>query len=64
MVKVFQVIESGRWILVTFMTDQVEKGNLKIKYCPTDDTWEDFLTMPTQGKHVRSFKNYVLGGNE
>ncbi|CAJ1935865.1 unnamed protein product [Cylindrotheca closterium] len=29
-----------------FITDQVEKGNVKVKYCPTDDMIADFMTKP------------------
>ncbi|CAJ1929674.1 unnamed protein product [Cylindrotheca closterium] len=32
------------------ITDQVEKGNVKIKYCPTDDMIADFMTKPLQGE--------------
>jgi hypothetical protein len=38
-----------------FLTDQVEKGNLKIKYCPTDDMIGDFHTEPLQGEKIRKF---------
>ena len=29
-----------------FVTDQVEKGNLTIEYCPTDEMLGDFMTKP------------------
>ena len=32
-----------------FVTDNVEKGNLSIEYCPTDNMWADVLTKPPQG---------------
>jgi hypothetical protein len=38
-----------------FLTDQVEKGNLMIKYCPTDDMIVDFMTKPLQGEKFRKF---------
>ena len=31
-----------------FMTDQVEKENVKIEYCPTDNMWGYFTTNTTQ----------------
>ena len=31
------------------MTDQVEKENLQIEYCPTDKEWGCFTKKPTQG---------------
>ena len=44
-----------------FLTDQVEKGNLSIKYCRTDDMVGDFHTKPLQGKKFRKFRNEILG---
>jgi hypothetical protein len=38
-----------------FVTDQVEKKNLQIKYCPTDDMIGDFHTKPLQGEKFRQF---------
>lgn len=44
-----------------FITDQVEKGIVKIEYCPTDDMESDFMTKPLQGskniKHRTSLMN-------
>lgn len=31
------------------MTDQVEKGNVVIEHCPTDDVTGDCMTKPLQG---------------
>jgi hypothetical protein len=36
-----------------FLTDQVEKGNVTIVYCPTDDMVGDFHTKPLQGEKFR-----------
>ena len=33
-----------------FLTDQVEKGNLKIEYCPTETMIGDNMTKPLQGE--------------
>jgi hypothetical protein len=38
-----------------FLTDQVEKGNVTIVYCPTDDMVGDFHTKPLQGEKFRKF---------
>ena len=32
-----------------FVTDQVEKGNLVVQYCPTNEIMEDYYTKPLQG---------------
>ena len=44
-----------------FLTDQVEKGNLSIEYCPTDVMWADFMTTPLQGEKFRKFCDEILG---
>jgi hypothetical protein len=44
-----------------FLTDQVEKGNVSIVYCPTDDMIGDFHTKPLQGEKFRKFRNAILG---
>ena len=44
-----------------FITDQVEKGNVKIEYCPTDDMIADFMTKPLQGEKFRKFRDLILG---
>ena len=44
-----------------FLTDQVEKGNLSIEYCPTDVMWADFMTKPLQGEKFRKFCDEILG---
>ena len=44
-----------------FLTDQVEKGNLIIQYCPTDLMWADYMTKPLQGEKFRKFRDDILG---
>jgi hypothetical protein len=44
-----------------FLTDQVEKGNVTIVYCPTDDMVGDFHTKPLQGEKFRKFQNAIIG---
>jgi hypothetical protein len=44
-----------------FLTDQVEKGNLTIEYCPTDEMVGDFHTKPLQGEKFRKFQDAILG---
>jgi hypothetical protein len=38
-----------------FLTDEVEKGNLSIEYCPTGDMIGDFMSKPLQGKLFKKF---------
>ena len=46
-----------------FLTDQVEKGNMSIEYCPTDMMWADYMTKPLQGEKFRKFRDDILGYN-
>jgi hypothetical protein len=43
-----------------FITDQVKKGNVDIKYCPTDAMIGDFHTKPLQGEKFRRFRDAIL----
>ena len=47
-----------------FVMYQVEKENVQINYCPTDEIWGDFMTKPTQGEKFGDFRNYLLGVSE
>ena len=44
-----------------FLTDQVEKGNLKIEYCPTENMIGDYMTKPLQGEKFRKFRKSIMG---
>jgi hypothetical protein len=44
-----------------FIADQVEKGNVEIKYCPTNLMIGDFFTKPLQGKKFEYFRDLILG---
>ena len=44
-----------------FITDQVEKGNIQIKHCPTNLMIGDFFTKPLQGKKFEFFRDLILG---
>ena len=44
-----------------FVTDHVDKGNVTIEYCPTDDMIADFMTKPLQGQKFRDFRSAILG---
>ena len=44
-----------------FLTDQVEKGNLTITYCPTDAMIRDFMSKPLQGSKFRQFSDDIMG---
>ena len=44
-----------------FVTDQVEKKNLSIEYCPTGEMWADYMTKPLQGATFEKFKKKIMG---
>ena len=44
-----------------FLTDQVEKGNLKIEYCPTENMIGDYMTEPLQGEKFWKFRKSIMG---
>ena len=44
-----------------FLTDQIEKGNLNVIYCPTADMVADFMSKPLQGEKFIKFKNIIMG---
>jgi hypothetical protein len=45
-----------------FITDQVEKGNVCIEYCPTTEMVADVFTKPLQGPLFEKFKRCIMGG--
>ena len=44
-----------------FLTDQIKQGKIKVKYCPTEEMWADFLSKPLQGKPFAKFKKHLMG---
>ena len=44
-----------------FLTDQIEKGNLRVEYCPTTEMIGDFFTKPLQGQLFLKFKKQIMG---
>jgi len=42
-----------------FVTDMIQKGIIKVNYCPTGDMIADFFTKPTQGSLFKKFKRIV-----
>jgi hypothetical protein len=44
-----------------FVTDQAEKGNLRIDYCPTGEMVADFFTKPLQGEAFEKFRAQIMG---
>lgn len=47
-----------------FVSDRVGKGEIEIKYMPTNDMLADMLTKPIQGDKFRAMRDHVLGIND
>ena len=43
------------------VTDQVEKGNISVEYCPTDEMIRDFMTKGPQGIEFAKFRKAIMG---
>ena len=57
---------AGKWsralnVRYFFLMDQVEKGNLRIIFCPTDDMTADYMMKPLQGEKFRKFRAEIMG---
>ena len=44
-----------------FLHDQVEKGDLKIGYCPTDEMLGDYNTKPLNGAPFKRMRSKLMG---
>ena len=44
-----------------FITDQINKGNLKVDYCPTETMIGDYFTKPLQGTRFTEFRKAIMG---
>ena len=44
-----------------FIMDQIEKGNVEVRYCPTKDMIADYMMKPLQEKQFEKFKNDIMG---
>jgi KUP system potassium uptake protein len=44
-----------------FIKDRIEKGDIHLLYCPTEDMLADFFTKPLQGKVFERFRDMVMG---
>ncbi len=46
-----------------YITDQIQKGLISIKYCPTDDMIADYMTKLLVGKKFIKFRKEIMGSN-
>ena len=47
-------------IRMFFVTDQQEKGHIKIEYCPTDQMTADYMTKPLHGSKFKQFRKEIM----
>ena len=43
-----------------YITDQIEKKQVSIEYCPTDQMWADYMSKPLQGKKFQQFRRAIM----
>ena len=43
-----------------FVTDRINKKELKVAYCPTDDMVADFFTKPLHGTKFLKFRRLIM----
>lgn len=43
-----------------FVKDCIERKELKIEFCGTEEMWADFFTKPLQGKKFQEFRKIIL----
>ena len=44
-----------------FINDQIEKGHVSVKYCPTKEMWADPMTKPLQGSEFQLGADRLMG---
>ena len=43
-----------------FITDHIQRGNLEVQYCPTEQMTADYFTKPLHGKKFIEFKKKIM----
>ena len=44
-----------------YITDQEKRGNVQIKYCPTDEMVGDYMSKGLQGIKFSKFRDIIMG---
>ena len=44
-----------------FITDQIQKKNVSVKWCPTIAMLGDYMTKPLQGNLFKRFRDFIMG---
>ena len=51
----------GTEYLIFSFLDHLNKGIIKVKYCPIDEMFGDFMNKPFQGKKYLKFREAIMG---
>jgi hypothetical protein len=43
-----------------YITDLIQRGEVQIEYCPTDDMLADYMTKPLTGVKFKNFRNKIM----
>ena len=43
-----------------FIKDRIDKGDMEVRWCPTQEIWSDVLTKPKQGQQFRLFRSHMM----
>ncbi|MGL6130278.1 MAG: Ty1/Copia family ribonuclease HI, partial [Fusobacteriaceae bacterium] len=44
-----------------FITDRIQKGEMRVEWCPTQDMVADFMSKPLQGAMFKKFRDIIMG---
>jgi hypothetical protein len=47
-----------------FVKDKIDKGEVRIEHCPTEEMWADINTKPRQGRGFMLFRSHLMGIDE
>ena len=47
-------------IRLFYVTDQYKRGNIKIKYCPTEDMTANYMSKPVMGQKFKKFRKEIM----
>jgi hypothetical protein len=47
-----------------FVKDKIEKGEVRVEHCPTEEMWADINTKPRQGRGFMLFRSHLMGIDE
>ena len=47
-------------IKLFYITDLISRGEVTVKYCPTDDMIADYMTKPLMGTKFKVFRDLIM----